>query len=920
MGNKGFNKIRELIGKYRYIFLFYFVLSLLVFYRLFVSKGGVLGGDWAFPISKLEIDNAWKDSLYTWNHAGNIFGARQIASVSVVVMFIFKSLSTLGLSAQVIPKLLLVLIFSLASSNFNFFLRKNLKITPLIALLGGAIYITTPIFFNYSLMGWLYVLLFMALLPLFISLFIESVEQDRIRYALLCSLIFSIAALQSQSLVWFPIVMFTIAISYLQKEGKFIIAARMAFFVMISFFILNMYWLPELILIPDRSLASTSIVTSTISLGTSLRLSPVNIIRLWGSLFNYQFEISYIQRILFLSFLMPIIAIIGIYIRRKKSDIIYLLFFLILPFLMYFLDRNWLASIPFSSLIRDVARFAVFSTFAVSVLVSVVLNEIYVSKNKRKWYLLLCLLLLLFFNASPFWSGRLYSGGMEDYDFRFRTIGLRPEYFELESKFQQEGNDKRALFLPTGGMISSSVDLRFNGAFQEMSDVYASFSNVPGGVYFSDRDLGSSSSIISKLNQIIYSNDSNRLSSFLSKTGFDFIVFRRDLKYSSNDLQNDAVNIEKGLSQLVNDGFASVYFDKDKLLVLQLNKKNPLILTNSSLNVVLGSKENSIKEMLPITETSLIPSSSVEPLKNISLFWNMLDSNSTITYESQNKLFSSFQQSTGESVQEKMIGEFVSLEKINNILISKKWKAAQQNLNDNLDQGIKNKNEATINSVELAKLNSDFTKDKYVAYLDDEIQESKIYFKKTDASDSFSNMKINGALQTIIGFDQQNKLYYCETSLKKGLNTIEVISLEPLFLVDLKQNQKKVSAPEIIFSKNNPTKYSIKIDNITDDFVIVFNESYNSYWKILKNSSMFSDGIIPNNQHFVANGFANGWVIKVSDLEKAGIIHTDSEGKKSTEISLFFWPQSLLVLASVVSGLYGCIILTLIIFSSRGKK
>lgn len=149
--------------------------------------------------------------------------------------------------------------------------------------------------------------------------------------------------------------------------------------------------------------------------------------------------------------------------------------------------------------------------------------------------------------------------------------------------------------------------------------------------------------------------------------------------------------------------------------------------------------------------------------------------------------------------------------------------------------------------------------------------------------------------------------------------------------------------PLIQFTVINPTKYHVTI-NATQPFFLVFSESYNSQWKayagtnpapmndIIANYSrvnvqeaaqemQFTPGDIsyllekplPEEDHFLVNGFANAWYIDPSQLPK------DADG--NIDITLYFWPQSLFYLGLIISGSTLVICIGYLVFNwNRGRR
>jgi hypothetical protein len=152
----------------------------------------------------------------------------------------------------------------------------------------------------------------------------------------------------------------------------------------------------------------------------------------------------------------------------------------------------------------------------------------------------------------------------------------------------------------------------------------------------------------------------------------------------------------------------------------------------------------------------------------------------------------------------------------------------------------------------------------------------------------------------------------------------------------LAQNQNKTipevspsTAPRIYFQKINPVKYKVKIESARVPFYLIFSESYHSAWKAyintdaiqcspistydnlnvtecqhksrffeIKDLNRIFDESIPEEKHFVVNGYANAWYIDPQTL---------GTGENFT-ITIYFKPQSYFYIGLIVSGLtlIGC--------------
>jgi len=108
----------------------------------------------------------------------------------------------------------------------------------------------------------------------------------------------------------------------------------------------------------------------------------------------------------------------------------------------------------------------------------------------------------------------------------------------------------------------------------------------------------------------------------------------------------------------------------------------------------------------------------------------------------------------------------------------------------------------------------------------------------------------------------------------------------------------KASIPTISFKKINPTQYMVSVQNATDPYILTFLEPFNAHWKVFVSSeqlkepvatSYYNDEIselktenvwlnsqmfdtwnkepIADKTHVQANGYANAWYIRPSDIE-----------------------------------------------------
>jgi len=104
-------------------------------------------------------------------------------------------------------------------------------------------------------------------------------------------------------------------------------------------------------------------------------------------------------------------------------------------------------------------------------------------------------------------------------------------------------------------------------------------------------------------------------------------------------------------------------------------------------------------------------------------------------------------------------------------------------------------------------------------------------------------------------------------SLDKKIHEEKIVYISANETAELKNITKivEINKKSIISSKKiNPTKYLLKINNGQEILPIVFSETYHGSWRIYTNDSLFAKPILT--KHFVANTFANGWLIDLNEI------------------------------------------------------
>jgi hypothetical protein len=482
-----------------------------------------LGGDWAYPNSGQQARQLFEIATTSWSNAF-------VSFLGVYQINLFPAALFSGLIIWIgLPHVLLGLATLVYFSYLE--LARTLKVTGSVAALSGFMVFTLSApFFNYFVMGWLYLLVAVSMLPLAVAAYIRALAGSSI-HILLAGLLFSLSPIQSQATIWFLIVFFFLSlVSVIEGNGWGRSTAMFAAVITI-FITCNAYWLPALFLYPPSHVANADLVTSEVSIGTFANFSLANMLRFWGGLFNFQFEtIVNKHGGAFLSVVGSMLALVGLAwhpARYKWAFGMLMLFPLVILILGN--NRELLELLPFSNAIRDVSRFIILALFGASVLalmgVAVITGWCQPRCGKAAG---LGILLLLLAAANPWWSGRMWdwmdSNGR---DIRLRTKEYPPSWWRLEQKLIAERLHQKALYYPVGGVISFKGDPRFHGPYQEASDIFANLSPVAGALTINDRKFGVLDEFMRKMADETPTADQMAL---LSQLGVRLFIFRHDVR------------------------------------------------------------------------------------------------------------------------------------------------------------------------------------------------------------------------------------------------------------------------------------------------------------------------------------------------------------------------------------------------------
>jgi len=552
------------------------LISFLLVHKVIFADGIIAGSDWGSGVTNSQIRQQFIDSFQSWTRQYFMTGVPKNFNNGWPLFSLIYLFSILGLSPWLIQRIILISILSFSGWSV-FFLLRYLKASKIASLIGGVFLITSPIFFNYIIMGWLYVLLSSGLLALFIYFSLRAVNEKKYYLSIVAALIMTAAMVQSQSIIWFGIYIISQIFLYVSDKKSTIRYIKSTALILFVFVSASSYiWIP--IFFNSAKSLSTNLGLSVTSLGTWENLTYVNILRLWGSLYNYQFEINYLPSLIIFSFVPTLVVLGGLFFKNNKKMTTY--FFtptLVLP-LLFFLGVKVIVKMPFSDLYRDIARFTILNTFSYSIIIALTIDNVLKLENKyisRTLSSVVAFSLLV--NINPFIFGKQYFNRPDRF-VSLRTYNYSDDYYEFERYLSEINPKGKSLYLPSRNNLSYTDNHLFNGDYHEAWDVFAGYSISPGDNAINDRFLTSK---MTSSETIVNSIMTNNLS-ILNHLAIERIVLRKNVDYPQN------FSLRVFLDGLASNKSFDVEFNSRDIISYKYNENSPLI------SVKTNSKEIAI--------------------------------------------------------------------------------------------------------------------------------------------------------------------------------------------------------------------------------------------------------------------------------------------------------------------------------------
>jgi len=552
--------------EYAVAFLLYFLISLLFLRGILTSTGMLVGNDWSLPVNHSQMYQVFRGVFWTWTNEGSLLGYHVFTLNDSLVRLLFGFLSLFQVSGEWFTKCMAIFFLTVGGLVMYYFCR-YLKCGRVTSFLAGLFYITTPPFFNYLTMGWIYVLFSFILLPIGLVAFERTVKQRSVGWAIITALIYSLSLFQMQALSWFALT-FVLSSIFLVTSRK-TLKSYLGFivFVFLLTFLLNSYWIISPLFEHTLQVSVSSFDFSRFG----IRLNPFDYLRLWGSIFNNQFETALPSSLVFFSLYLPVLAYSALIFKGKNR---YVFFFTALSFVPVgiFWARSAMLIIPYSSIFRDYSRNFILSAFAYSVLLAFALEVLFnwfknirfLSKFKDN---ILSFIFIGFWvginilTAYPFWSGELSKKAKVESDVRLKTIQFSPENQRTEEWLSKKKEEIKALWLPTGGVVAFWDRPQTSGPYGSIWDTFAGFARKPGRLTITDRDVGYRRDFAEEIQRNVGADKSPYLADILGLGNVKYLIVRLNA-YSHNE-----PNMEKIGYKLENDAkFQRVLIDNSIMI------------------------------------------------------------------------------------------------------------------------------------------------------------------------------------------------------------------------------------------------------------------------------------------------------------------------------------------------------------------
>jgi hypothetical protein len=418
--------------------------------------------------------------------------------------------------------------------------------------------------------------------PLFLYAVIKGIEENRINYLLLSSLIYSLMAVTLHFAIFGLIILLSYTLydflykTLVQRFRSFPVLKRTAWYTLIvfgPFIALSSYWLVPNLVSSGYALYSNLLTAEDPE--TSYRnVDIINIFSVKGFFNLYEIyvrsELTYTN---ILSIMLTVIAVSSLLFYKQNKLLIYLGILLVLCVIISVIPRylpdlyNWLVfDAPGNSLYSWLFRapkFHDFMSISIAAMLSLSGIRIYqiLSRREKRFsqaFPLIFIAIVLVLTLVPNYT--LLTGDFRGYH---RSYELPGDYADLLAYLKkQDGNYKSIWGPPYAGLGSTSWNANKIGDVEQQISPINTFSNVETlGYYIYPVIFG----IRFPYGSMVYEGQTNNLNEFLSPINVKYIVVHDDIPELKDriDKLSTALNKQKGSSEIKEFGSLTLYTIND---------------------------------------------------------------------------------------------------------------------------------------------------------------------------------------------------------------------------------------------------------------------------------------------------------------------------------------------------------------------
>ena len=839
--------------------LFFLLFSFIILREIIFSSSFIgFNHDWDFPMTTESLKSFCSSSLFVWSNsnAGHAF----VYPAENLYRYSLFPLSFLGLSGLSVIQLILLLVFTFGGYFMYSLLRNSFKLNYLSSLIFGFFYVTTPVIFNKVAAGHIPYIIAYALAPLILAFFIKYTTTHETKNLIITSLLLSFATIQIQFAIMLTLLFFLYAILIAKMKIGMLIKTFSFIILLVS--LVHMFWiLPSL---TSASFSETLQCASSIENLQTWGTSFTNAFRMVGYRsphfetalnnfsYSYLWEIASLTIVIF-SFSSLLITKSRIALFFAGISLVTLIFttvsgpFATVVFFLYSL-------FPIFNVFREVYHLSFLMAFSYSIMLAFFLQTIINSKKLRSYLKIILVVIMLgvvIMNDPFIYSGDL-NGHIQQYQLNDQNLSIINGYLKTDG-------DYRVLYLP---MIQPFKydNLTYNGIDPVIA--YSPKSTI--GNYID-------STFLNRIAVELHSPSSN-LTNILNILSVKYVFLRNDLQSMLPSYLNEGkLQIGNGYYDIrpiwTNDNIFKTLSNQqnlelsthtETLSIFETNDSLPHIYTATIPIAVVGSTDNLF---------SLLLSSTIDSLNSKAIFlseqlnqeqWQFIINNNNTCFVDETII--TVQSHSGHETP-------FNWTTVPNDTIEMRYYVGWKSIIRTDGQ----ENETSLSFASLDSCPYEFPTVSPSGWT--ALNSTLIYIKTGEKPFKINQILENGqAVSDISGI-------WWETDWQgMGTKAIEYpvvippnqqaiiqinhivdsnVTFQSLDLSSLSSDQvKSDKTPVVTFQKLDSTKYQVSITNATTPFFIVFSESYHANWV-----AHYDGQKIPQEYHFISNGYANAWYI-----------------------------------------------------------